>query len=199
MEYNDGWPFRIIKNSKCSSFNSKYLRPSTEVVNAFSQDWSNEINSKVTTIYFILKCLTHFFLRKSGTTGILMLSCWLSATFWPLLFEKQKIYKYYSGCIILVEHSVRIGRLWGIFHRGKTFTIPFITYFINLIEEHLIARIGVHDSYLKKWLRDHAPSVMQDVRRANTLKFYNKSISVNVKDGPKDLKKQNHHQQRVSI
>ena len=75
-----------------------------------------------------------------------MLSCWLSATFWPLLFEKQKIYKYYSGCIMLVEHSVRIGNSEGSFIVEKLLLFRCITYFINLIEEHLIARIGVHDS-----------------------------------------------------
>ena len=36
--------FASYKNSKCSRFNSKYLCPSTEAVNAFSQDWSKEAN-----------------------------------------------------------------------------------------------------------------------------------------------------------
>ena len=31
----------------------------------------------------------HFALSTSGTTGILMLPCWPSATFLPLLFEKE--------------------------------------------------------------------------------------------------------------
>ena len=81
--------FASYKNSKCSRFNSKYLCPSTEAVNAFSQDWSNEANWLVPPIYLLPKCLTHFALSTSGTTGILMLPCWPSATFWPLLFEKQ--------------------------------------------------------------------------------------------------------------
>ena len=34
--------FASYKNSKYSRFNSKYLCPSKEVVNAFSQDWSKE-------------------------------------------------------------------------------------------------------------------------------------------------------------
>ena len=82
--------FASYKNSKCSRFNSKYLCPSTEAVNAFSQDWSNEANWLVPPIYLSRKRLTHFALSTSGTTGILMLPFWPSATFWPLLFEKQK-------------------------------------------------------------------------------------------------------------
>ena len=47
-----------------------------------------------------------------------------------------------------------------------------ITYFIDLIKEHLIAHIDVNESYLKKLLRDHAPSVMQNARKANILISY---------------------------
>ena len=47
-----------------------------------------------------------------------------------------------------------------------------ITYFIDLIKEHLNAYIDVNESYLKKLPRDHAPSVMQNARKANTLKSY---------------------------
>ena len=48
--------FASYKNSKCSRFNSKYLCPSTEAVNAFSQDWSNAANWLVPPIYLLPKC-----------------------------------------------------------------------------------------------------------------------------------------------
>ena len=41
-----------------------------------------------------------------------------------------------------------------------------------MIKEHLIAHIDVNDSYLKKLLRDHALSVIQNAIRTNTLKSY---------------------------
>ena len=41
-----------------------------------------------------------------------------------------------------------------------------------MIKEHLIGHIDVNDSSLKKLLRDHAPSVIQNARRTNTLKSY---------------------------
>ena len=45
-------------------------------------------------------------------------------------------------------------------------------FFIDLIKDHLIARIDVNDSYLKKLLGDHATSAIQNARRTNTLKSY---------------------------
>ena len=48
------------KNSKFFRFNSKYLCPSTEAVNAFSKNWANEANWLVPQTYFTLKCLIHF-------------------------------------------------------------------------------------------------------------------------------------------
>ena len=65
--------FASYKNSKSSRFNSKYLCPSTEALNAFSQDWSNDVNWLAPLIYLLPKCLTHFVLSTSGTIGIVML------------------------------------------------------------------------------------------------------------------------------
>ena len=65
--------FASYKNSKYSRFNSKYLCLSTYAVGSFSEDWSNEANWLVPPIYFLPKCLTHFALSTSETTGILML------------------------------------------------------------------------------------------------------------------------------
>ena len=45
------------------------------------------------------------------------------------------------------------------------------------MKEHLIAHIDVNESYLKKLLCDHAPSVIQNARRTNTLKSYRKCFS----------------------
>ena len=58
--------FTFYKNSKYSRFNSNHKGPSTEPVNVFSQDRSNEANWLVQLIYLIPKCLTsHFTLHTS--------------------------------------------------------------------------------------------------------------------------------------
>ena len=66
--------------------------------------------------------------------------------------------------------------LLKIYYQTKTFqlheNIPLYYFFIDFIKEHLIAHIGVNDSYLEKLLRDHAVSVIQNVWNTNTLKSY---------------------------
>ena len=109
--------FASYKNSKCSRFNSKYLFPSTEAINAFSQDWSNEANWLVPP-----KCLTHFALSTSGTAGILMLPCWLSATFWPLLLEKQnRVINVIQDVVYLPSTVLEQGDYEGSFIGSKNF------------------------------------------------------------------------------
>ena len=105
MGYYDCWPFRIIQNSKCSRFNSKYLCPSAEAVKAFSLDWSNEANWLVPPIYLSFKYLKHFALVHLELKGFW---CYLVGhqLHSGLSFStKKQVYKdvfrmYYSGCII---------------------------------------------------------------------------------------------------
>ena len=124
MGYYDCWPFRIIQNSKCSRFNSKYLCPSAEAVKAFSLDWSNEANWLGPPIYLSFKYLKHFALVHLELKGFW---CYLVGhqLHSGLSFStKKQVYKdvfrmYYSGCVIFAEYSVRTRRLWGVFHRLK--------------------------------------------------------------------------------
>ena len=46
-------------------FNSRYLCPETEGVNAFSLDWSNEFNLIVSPVYLISKTIHHFLASSS--------------------------------------------------------------------------------------------------------------------------------------
>ena len=125
--------FALYKNSKSSRFNSRYVCPSTEAVNTFSQDWSNEGKWLVSPIYLIPKCLTHFTLERSGTTAILMLSCWSSATFWPLLFEKQNRFTDIIHEILYLPSAVLQQRDYdGFFIGSKTLTLMLCRDIIKL-------------------------------------------------------------------
>ena len=66
-------------------FNSRYLCPETEGVNAFSLDWSNEFNFPVPPVYLIIKTIHHFLSSSSVARAVLLCP---SATFWPLLHKK---------------------------------------------------------------------------------------------------------------
>ena len=57
--------FASDKNRKSKRFNSRYLCPETEGVNAFSLDWSNEFNLLVPPVYLISKTIHHFLASSS--------------------------------------------------------------------------------------------------------------------------------------
>ena len=80
--------FASDKNRKSKRFNSRYLRPETEGVNAFSLDWSNEFNLLVPPVYFISKTIHHFLATSSEARAVLVWPLWPSARFWPLLHKK---------------------------------------------------------------------------------------------------------------
>ena len=77
------------KNSKCLRFNSKFLCPNTEIVNAFLSDWSNENNPLVPPIFLIPKAIKCFLAYESSSRAILVCPYWVSATFWPLFLQNQ--------------------------------------------------------------------------------------------------------------
>ena len=64
--------FASDKNRKSKRFNSRYLRPETEGVNAFSLDWSNEFNLLVPPVYFISKTIHHFLATSSEARAVLV-------------------------------------------------------------------------------------------------------------------------------
>ena len=104
-----------------------------QYVNAFSQDWSNEANWLVPPIYLLPKCLTHLALSTSGTTGILMLPCWPSATFWPLLFEKQnRFISIIQDVLYLPSTVLEQGDYEGSFIGSKNFDSQVMALYLKV-------------------------------------------------------------------
>ena len=66
-------------NAKLSSFNSRFLQPGSEAVDAFTQDWS----WLVPPISLIGKLLSH--MNECKAIGTLIVPMWKSFYFWPLL------------------------------------------------------------------------------------------------------------------
>ena len=75
--------FACCYNTKLPRFNSRFLQPGTEAVDAFSQDWSSDINWLVPPVTFIGTVLS--FMRSCKARGTLVVPMWRSACFWPLL------------------------------------------------------------------------------------------------------------------
>ena len=76
--------FASFKNEEVNRFNSRYWNPGTEAVNAFSQDWSHDINLLVPPTNLVARCLKQVLQCKAR--GILVSPAWQSASFWPILF-----------------------------------------------------------------------------------------------------------------
>ena len=75
--------FACSYNTKLPRFNSRFLQPGTEAVDAFSQDWSSENNWLVPPTILIGRSLSH--MRDCMAAGTLIVPMWKSAQFWPLL------------------------------------------------------------------------------------------------------------------
>ena len=76
--------FASSSNSKIRRFNSKYLCPNTEQVNAFTVHWEAENNFLVPPVTYIPKVLSY--MKSCRAKGTLLAPYWPSAAFYPLLF-----------------------------------------------------------------------------------------------------------------
>ena len=77
--------FASSSNSKLRRFNSKYLCPNTECVNAFSVSWARENNFLAPPVSYIPKVLAH--MKSCRATGTLVAPFWPSAAYYPLIFR----------------------------------------------------------------------------------------------------------------
>ena len=75
--------FACCYNTKLPRFNSRFLQPGTEAVDAFSQDWSSDINWLVPPVTFIGTVLSY--MRSCKARGTLVVPMWRSACFWVYL------------------------------------------------------------------------------------------------------------------
>ena len=84
--------FADTHNSKLPRFNSKYLCPKTEGVNAFLYPWDGENNYIVPPVSLVGKVIRHMSHFKSK--GTIVVPYWPSATFW--VFIKSRLNEFES-------------------------------------------------------------------------------------------------------
>ena len=82
--------FANTKNTHTRRSNARYWSPGCEAVDAFTQDWSKDINWLVPPVYLAPKVIRHA--EACRATGTLIIPQWHSAPYWPLLFDNQKMY-----------------------------------------------------------------------------------------------------------
>lgn len=78
--------FANYKNAKVSRYFSRFWNPGTAGVDAFYQDWSNDIAWIVPPIVIVPRVL--WFMFRNKFKGTLVTPYWPSATYWPLIFRQ---------------------------------------------------------------------------------------------------------------
>ena len=76
--------FADTYNRQVPCFNSRFLSPGSEAVDAFTCNWGEETNWWCPPIHLITRVLQHA--RKTKAHGTLIVPCWHSAPFWPVLY-----------------------------------------------------------------------------------------------------------------
>ena len=81
--------FASDSNAKCKKFNSKYLCPSTNGIDAFQQEWRGENNWLVPPIPLITKTL--LYAKEEKCHGTLVVPKWIGSSFWPLIKGNKEL------------------------------------------------------------------------------------------------------------
>ena len=85
----------MTKNCKSKKFDSRYLCPETEGVNASSLYCSNEFNLFILPVSFMRKTIQHFLVPFPEATAVLAWPHGPWGTFWPLLTKKvNELYEF---------------------------------------------------------------------------------------------------------
>lgn len=109
---NDLWgPFTCDRfasdqNKKVKKFNSLFWNPSSDAVDAFTQDWSKDNNWLVPPIYLVIKVIKHLIYCKAK--GSLIVPRWVSAPYWSFIFNKDLSYKDYVQDVLEFRDTDRI-------------------------------------------------------------------------------------------
>ena len=102
-------PFSIDRfadenNRKVLRFNSIFYSPSTEAVDAFSQNWEDENNLFVPPISKIPDVISR--ISQGKVKGTLVIPYWKSSVFWPLLATQNGLFCYFiTGHVIFTNAS----------------------------------------------------------------------------------------------
>ena len=102
---NERWgPFTIDRfanhsNRKTLRYNALFWNPACEAVDAFTQDWSGELNWWVPPVNLIPRVLCHA--RACRASGTLIVPQWESAPFWPMIKTRSGSFRSF-----IVDHAV---------------------------------------------------------------------------------------------
>ena len=112
--------FASSYNAQLVRFNSRFASHGTEAVDAFTVDWHGENNWCCPPPYLVPRVIRH--MEACKAYGTLVVPCWESAPFWPLLWSEGEGWAPFIADIrslSLSEWLVRPGRSGGQLFKGK--------------------------------------------------------------------------------
>ena len=115
----DSFANNLDRKLKC--FNSKVYSPGTSHVNAFADDWSNDLNWLCAPISSIGSVIRHLKLCKAK--GALLVPVWSSSFFLPLIYPNGKQMANFIKDFIIIErfyHSKAADSLFNGYTKFKT-------------------------------------------------------------------------------
>ena len=104
--------FADVHDRQTVRFNSRYWYPGTEAVDTFTCQWAGENNWWCPPTHLIPRLLKHAEVTKAE--GTLVVSQWVSAPFWPLLFPDGK------EVAAFVKQVVKLPQQRNLFLPGQT-------------------------------------------------------------------------------
>ena len=94
--------FADASNSHLPRFNSKFVCPGTEGIDAFTQFWGHDSNYLVPPVSLVSKVLKH--MRSCKAHGVLVIPLWYSAAFWPQLIDSSDSFKPFIKQVMYFEN-----------------------------------------------------------------------------------------------
>lgn len=130
-------------NSKLPKFNSRFLQPRTDAVNAFSQDCSMENNWLAPPTLLIGRSLSH--LSDYEVIGTLIVLMWKSAQFWLLLCDDGiHLNLFATNCFFLPDRTDLFvsGRAKNTLSGTKLLKSRFSALRIDFAEYVRVSKVG---------------------------------------------------------
>ncbi len=105
--------FVSFSNSRLPGFNSRCWNPGSEAVDAFAVDWSGEAKWWCPLIGMIPRVIRHA--QVCAALGTLIVPCWPSAFFWPLVCPQVGRYAHFvvRACSLPLSDSLFLLGLSG--------------------------------------------------------------------------------------
>ena len=98
-------------NTQLPRFNSRYVCPNSEAIDAFTVDWGEENNWLCPPPSLIVRVLRHA--RQCRAHGMIVIPCWPSAPFWPLVCSGSR----YASFVLA---AIELGTCMNVFIPGRS-------------------------------------------------------------------------------